>query len=92
MTAFLLGVIFGGLVVGLSIRLTSPQYRVLNSEEYRTAFNAMVTRLGRLQLLYTGVYQRPPRFDPEEFEEAHEEFNVAINEMLAELGRIHGTH
>jgi len=91
MTGFLLGVIFGGIVVGLTIRLTSPQYRILNSGEYRTAFNTVVTRLGRLQLLYAATFQIPPKFNAEEFVEAHGEFNVAIDDMLAELGRIHGT-
>jgi len=92
MTNFLLGVIFGGIVVGLSTRLMSPQYRILNSDEYRIAFNTMVTKLGRLQLLYTGVYERPPKFNADEFQEAHDEFNLAIDDMLSELGRIHGTH
>lgn len=90
MSNFILGVIFGGIVVGLTMKLLSPQYRLLNSEEYRIAFNTMVTRLGRLQLVYTGAYQVPPKFNADEFREAHDEFNVAIDGMLVELGRIHG--
>lgn len=92
MIGFLLGVLFGGAVVALAMYLASPQRRILNNEEYRVAFNTMVTRLGRLQQLYTGVYDSPPKFNAVEFEEAHQEFNIAIDDMLAELGRIHGTN
>ena len=92
MTGFLLGVIFGGIVVGAIVRITSPQYRMFNSEEYRIAFNTMVTRLGRLQGLYTATFQSPPKFNEEEFREAHEEFNVSVDNILSELGRLHGSH